>query len=103
MNFEEWSKRSQACMLDDLPLACKALGLGGEAGEVQELIKKAFRGDPKPDFKDRLTGELGDVMWYVVALADHYAISMEQVFNKNVLKLEGRKAKDTIKGSGENR
>jgi NTP pyrophosphatase (non-canonical NTP hydrolase) len=105
MKFDEWLTRSQACMLNDLPLACKALGLGGEAGEVQELIKKQFRGDHKPDteFRENLVGELGDVMWYVAALAEHYEVPMEAIFTKNVTKLERRKSNDTIKGSGSNR
>ncbi len=103
MKFEEWEVRSQECMKPDLPLTCKALGLGGEAGEVQELIKKKFRGDENPNFHSLLVKELGDTLWYIKALANHYDIPMSDVFEKNVEKLESRSKRDVINGSGDNR
>lgn len=45
------------------------VGLAEEAGEVMGLYKKArFFGHPLDEAK--LTGELGDVLWYAVGLAD---------------------------------
>ena len=42
------------------------MGILGEWGEVAELLKKSVRDDHKVD-KDKLTKELGDVMFYVTA------------------------------------
>jgi NTP pyrophosphatase (non-canonical NTP hydrolase) len=66
-----------------------ALGLAGEAGEAVELIKKhIFHGN----FLDRekLTKELGDVLWYVGALAEEAHISLGVVMEENVRKLRAR-------------
>lgn len=43
------------------------LGLVGEIGEVGEYLKKSIRDGL--DDKARLTGELGDVLWYISAIA----------------------------------
>jgi NTP pyrophosphatase (non-canonical NTP hydrolase) len=66
-----------------------ALGLTGEAGEVAELIKKyAFHGH---DLEvDKLTSELGDVLWYIAVLARKYDVSLSEVAQANVEKLKKR-------------
>lgn len=82
------------------------LGLCGESGEVAEKIKKIVR-DHGSDFSkldtDELTKELGDVLWYIAVLADHFNISLDDVATKNVAKLADRQKRDLIKGSGDNR
>jgi len=56
------------------------LGLCGESGEIAEKVKKIVR-DHGSDFsklnKDDLVKELGDVLWYVAVLADHFDIAFE--------------------------
>jgi len=37
--------------------------------------------------QDKLIEELGDLMWYVSALANFYKIDMNEVLNKNIEKL----------------
>lgn len=68
-----------------------ATGLAGECGEVMELLKKGERDHTGID-KDKLTSELGDVLYYVTILACRYGIKMESVIDVNVDKIEGRKA-----------
>ena len=106
MNFKEYEERAMACMRPDLPLTCKVLGLVGEAGEVAELFKKMHRGDyteSSVKFQTNLPKELGDTMWYILALAKHYDIPMEEIFLANVNKLEGRVVNNTIQGDGDER
>lgn len=83
-----------------------ALGLGGESGEVQEKIKKLVRdndGVVTPEFIESLEKELGDVLWYLVGLANMYDISFDQVMAKNIEKLKDRKSRGVINGKGDER
>lgn len=100
------------------PLYC-TLGLAGETGEVAEKIKKLYRDNPKLlallkdknkqyysdviDFQNDLTKELGDILWYVTALANEFGISLEDIFAKNYEKLIKRRETNTLHGSGDNR
>ena len=78
-----------------------ALGLAGEAGEVANKVKKMLR-DGTFD-KQAIADELGDVLWYVAALSRDLNISMHDLAMKNLEKLYGRKARGTLKGSGDKR
>ena len=66
-----------------------ALGVAGEAGEVADMIKKHVGHGHTLD-KIKLVKELGDVLWYVVALADLHNISLAQVMIENARKLRVR-------------
>lgn len=67
------------------------LGLAGEAGSVLTTLKKLIRdGEGFGSFEDKLTEELGDVLWYVAAIASHYNIPLEEVAQKNISKTHDR-------------
>ena len=106
MNFNEYQKhaRSTAVYPKEYKVIYPALGLCGEAGEVAEKIKKTLRGDThSSDQLHNLAMELGDVLWYVSALADDLGITLEQVAQWNVDKLQRRMQLNKIKGDGDNR
>lgn len=63
-------------------------GLSSETGEVLQLIQKLQRG--KPFTKEELASELGDVLYYVSAIASMYHLSMEGIAWYNKEKLEKR-------------
>ena len=70
-----------------------SLGLSGEVGEVNDIIKKYMYHGHKldDDMKEKIILELGDVCWYVALMA--WAIDktkFEDVLNKNIEKLEKR-------------
>ncbi len=66
-----------------------ALGLCGEAGEAAELVKKdRFRG--RTISLEDLKLELGDALWYLAALAEAYGMSLSEVAEANIAKLERR-------------
>ena len=70
-------------------LANWALGLTGEAGELAEHVKKhLFHAAPL----DRAAAvkELGDVLWYVAAMATQLGVSLDEVGETNVEKLRRR-------------
>ena len=66
-----------------------AVALAEEVGEVCGVIKKHYR-DGKP--LDALEDELGDVLWYLTAFADHIGLSLEDLARKNQMKLANRRA-----------
>ncbi len=73
----------------DLELSYYGLGLAGEAGEVTEIIKKNSIGSKKIVVED-LKKELGDVLWYVSAIADYFDFDLNEVAQINIDKLKAR-------------
>ncbi len=73
-------------------LALGGIGLGGEAGEVTDLVKKLiFHGKPyDEETRQKLIKELGDVFWYAGALCHVLDVSFEEVLDLNRAKLEAR-------------
>ena len=83
-----------------------ALGLGGEAGEVLEKIKKILRdkhGEIDEEAREKLAKELGDVLWYVAQLCTELGLSMEEVAKQNLEKLFSRKERGVLHGEGDER
>lgn len=76
-----------------------ALGIGGEAGEVLECVKKEyFHGkDPNPD---KLKDELGDVLYYIARLADEYGLPLSEIMEHNYRKLNARYPDGFVNGGG---
>lgn len=80
--------------------------LGGETGEVQDLLAKAVRDDRGQITSERRGAallELGDVLWYVAMIADDLGIPLEEVAGANLAKLRDRAHRGTIGGSGSSR
>ena len=117
MNFDEYQKI--AIQFDTAKLAItekerydgymeKVLGLAGETGEVLEKIKKMIRDkngvfQATPEDIEELKKELGDVLWYLSAIAYYNGISLEKIAVANLNKLKSRKERNQIHGSGDNR
>ena len=81
--------------------------VSSEIETLAEKIKKVIRDGVdygyEEEFRADLTKELGDVLWYVAALASDLNISLDDVAEKNVQKLASRKKRNKIGGSGDNR
>lgn len=104
MTFEEYQQaaRSTALYPAEHQVIYPALGLVGEAGEIANKIKKTLRGDKELD-RDVLADEMGDVLWYLAALASDLDLNLDDVAQRNVEKLSDRKARGVIKGDGDRR
>ena len=82
------------------------LGLVGEAGEIANKVKKIMRdnnGVITDEVKQKLSDELGDVLWYVAALSSELGLNMLTIAMQNLDKLHKRKTEGKLQGSGDNR
>jgi NTP pyrophosphatase (non-canonical NTP hydrolase) len=90
------------------------LGLIGEAGEIANKWKKFLRDTPigisEADYnaaldryKATIQAELGDVLWYCARLASELGTSLGEVAAANYDKLNDRKSRNVLRGSGDDR
>lgn len=110
MTFDEYQKKAITTNLakqDHLKeLMQQVLGLGDEAGEVQAIFKKWIRdedADPSKLDISKITKELGDVMWYIAVVAHDLDIPLSKIVTVNVEKLQSRKQRGALSGSGDDR
>lgn len=97
MNLSDYQKAALRTFKAELTqrnlLANGALGLCGEAGEVADLIKKHLYPSKPGDGArtlERLTDELGDVLWYLAVLAEGVGVSLDTIAQQNIEKLAAR-------------
>lgn len=82
------------------------LGLAGESGEVAEKVKKLIRDNNSVitnEFVEATKKELGDVLWYIAAVAFELNITLEDIAVANIKKLTSRKSRNKLSGSGDDR
>jgi NTP pyrophosphatase (non-canonical NTP hydrolase) len=109
MKFDDYQK--QATLLNvsgDSPLKNEILVLGvvGEAGEVADKWKKVLayhNGEFTDEDIAEIGKELGDVIWYVAALAESLGISFGNIAQQNLEKLHSRHTRGVVRGAGDNR
>jgi len=92
--------------IDSHAFLAQLLGLVGEAGEIAEKFKKIYRdqaGVMTPENEKNMVKELGDVLWYVSVVCTYLGISLQEVAELNIEKLQDRMKRDKLKGSGDNR
>ena len=66
-----------------------SLGLSGEVGELNDMIKKwIFHG--KPLEEGELCKELGDILWYIAMFCESMSWDIEEVMQQNIEKLKKR-------------
>ena len=65
------------------------MGLNGEAGECQEIVKKAMFHGHSLDVEALLL-EAGDVLWYLTELCNELGISVDTIAKLNLQKLKNR-------------
>lgn len=108
MQFDEYQERA---MLNKKygygdRITYPTLGLASEAGEVAGKVKKILRdngGNFTDENKKTIADEIGDVIWYCAALAEDIGWSLDAIAQLNIEKLESRRARGVISGSGDNR
>jgi NTP pyrophosphatase (non-canonical NTP hydrolase) len=77
-------------------------GIQGEVGELSSLFAKAYR-DEKELPVENIKKELGDILWFVASMAYYWGWTLGDVAQTNLDKLESRKQRGTLSGSGDER
>jgi NTP pyrophosphatase (non-canonical NTP hydrolase) len=94
MTFDEYEKRSAESDLeeDSSDLMVPLLGLGGEVGTLLSEYKKKRRKDgfAYTGFEETLKIEMGDVLWYLAALARRSGLSFADIAESNLDKTRRR-------------
>ena len=122
MDFNEYQNKAKVTTIyldkiknkyPDLPediykiLGVSYVGNGlGEVGEIQGKIKKIIRdagGEINEETKKEISKEIGDVLWYVMALCEELGLKMEDVAVENINKLYSRIKRGVLTGNGDNR
>lgn len=109
MNFNEYQKFARKTAIYPNVgnnLTYPVLGLNGETGEVSEKVKKLIRdkhGIVDDDFINTIIDELGDVLWYIAAIASELEVDLEVIAVNNIFKLTNRMQNNTVQGDGDNR
>ena len=77
-------------------------GMLGEGGELANKYKKILRNrEHYQDHRTLLMDELGDVLWYALAVAAELGYTLEEVAAFNLAKLAARQATGTLKQHGD--
>lgn len=87
---------------DDRRLPHSLTGLTSELGELMGKFQKHFRGDG-PLKTSEVAKELGDCLYYLADLSTTLGLDLQEIARANIEKLEDRKARNIIKGEGDNR
>ena len=120
MNLNEYQEKARVTRFEStvgLENGYSGLGLAGEAGEVADKIKKIKRGDfslekfdtceertaALEEYKMEIAKELGDVLWYISAVADDLGVGLDVIAQSNLDKLASRMDRGMLEGSGDNR
>lgn len=108
MNFNEYQEQaiSTAIYPEEYKVLYPALGLANEAGECLGKIKKVLR-DDNGKFSDEkimeIGKEVGDTLWYLASLVEDLGLKLDNIAKQNIEKLQSRKERGVLQGSGDNR
>lgn len=108
LNFNSYQEKAVATAIYGVgsKIIYPALGLGNEAGEVLGKIKKVLRDNNGEFTKENsaiIGDEIGDVLWYMAALARDLGLDLGTIASNNLKKLADRQARNVISGSGDSR
>jgi NTP pyrophosphatase (non-canonical NTP hydrolase) len=80
---------------DSIALIVPMLGLAGETGQLLSEYKKHLRdGEAHRLFKERVSEELGDLLWYIANVASKFDLSLADIAATNLAKVKQRWASE---------
>lgn len=108
LDFDDYQDEASATAIysDDYRMSYPLLGLVSEVGELCGKVKKVLR-DKSGLFTcadhEAIGAEMGDVLWYLAALATDLDLSLATIAENNIAKLKSRQERNVLQGSGDNR
>lgn len=95
LDINDYQRRAQLTDLnqtgEEKGLIISLLGLAGEAGELLTEYKKQLRdGQSHELFRERVTEELGDLLWYIASVAHKYGLTLADIAEQNLSKNHDR-------------
>ena len=115
LTMEEYANEAMNYAIYPDALIYPMLGLQEEVGELSGKLKRYFRDNEYDVSMDNpmvemsaelrldMAREVGDALWYLTAIATDLGYSLDEIASLNLEKLEDRKRRGRIKGSGDYR
>lgn len=103
-DYEEFVEQTKDNMCNDILYLTVAMC--GEAGEVADKVKKIYRdheGIVNIVDEQEIAAELGDVLWYLTAIAVKLRVPLWSIAKCNIDKVNRRINMETLHGSGDYR
>lgn len=98
--YQQEARKTQTnCGGSSQLLIAGVLGLCGESGEVADIVKKWLfhHKMDRPLDKDKLSDELGDVLWYICMTCDALGLDLSEIAAHNIAKLRARHGESGFK------
>ncbi len=103
MHLNEYQHEAMSFRLETADEAYAIFGLVGEVGELYSFIAKSIRDGEHPDHLGMVKKELGDILWFIAAIAKDHGFQLQEIAQSNVDKLRSRSERGVIQGSGDER
>lgn len=104
LDYEKFVEQTKDNMCNDILYLTVAMC--GEAGEVADKVKKIYRdheGIVDGVTEHEIAMEIGDVLWYLAALAIKLRVPLWSIAKCNIDKVNRRINMETLHGSGDYR
>ena len=104
LDYEEFVNKTKDPICNDILYLTTAMC--GEAGEVADTVKKIYRdheGIVDGVTEHEIAMEIGDVLWYLAALAIKLRVPLWSIAKCNIDKVNRRINMETLHGSGDYR
>lgn len=102
MGIDEFQEIADETRLPTADLEYLLMGFVGEVGEFYSLLAKSIRDETDWDV-DKVKKELGDCLWFLATISADFGLHLNDVAQANIDKLNSRKMRNVLTGSGDDR
>ena len=102
MELNYYQQQAENSRLPSADTEYLLLGLIGEVGEVYSLLAKNIRDETDVD-NEKIKKELGDCLWFLATISADFGLHLNDVAQANIDKLNSRKMRNVLTGSGDDR
>ena len=102
MELNNYQEIADETRLPTADLEYLLMGFVGEVGEFYSLLAKSIRDETDWDV-DKVKKELGDCLWFLATISADFGLHLNDVAQANIDKLNSRKMRNVLTGSGDER